>query len=378
MAFTHKNIIVYQYKHMPRPSLPPSLKNLSTYSVVLTQTTEEDLWKHFVNSLPDYEGKMDAYYSRICDVVDNIHHNNPYENSKWRRGYVEKKYQTFTDWFGTNEDDMRQYLDLRAFKHEFKRCVDVFEWDKDEEKRKVLNQMLYDYTRPIDRINDMESSMKETDNFKYIQSKTKWQNEDKAWIEESKKKQDHLTHRPREYYIELFAKDPLAVKYYKNTIPNNEETCEYCITQKRIKQEVEEKERREEEEKKQRELEEQEEKSRREQERIEELRNRPVITYTCEDCNYTSKNKYTYNDHLESKEHRHIVKQKQTFCVVCNTQCRSPFEYANHIKSAKHLKNENGENKAEYTCEPCGYTTKLKQHYDIHCVSKKHQKTVEV
>ena len=50
---------------MPRPSLPSALKKLWTFQVVLTQTTEEDLWQHFTDKFREYSKQWDYLMNKI-------------------------------------------------------------------------------------------------------------------------------------------------------------------------------------------------------------------------------------------------------------------------------------------------------------------------
>jgi hypothetical protein len=350
---------------------------LTTYDVALTTTTEDELWSHFIsNGLIDFERKIYKYVNRLEDVVIMLYQTNPYDNVKWRQRKPIKKYQSFDDWFGNNIEERIEFFNLQSFPIELKRVASTFKWDEDEDKKYQLQNALYEYNKPIQQLKDLEDEMKGWDRVKYEKSYNKWLETDKEWIEKNKKIEEHKGHKPKEYYIKLFAEDEIAKCRYENTIPDNEETCEFCIRDKKDQLEREERERIEKEEQQREEEQYQLEKKRKEEERLNEIKNRPVITYTCDDCGYTCHNKHNHLAHFEDKTHINVVKLKQLYCGVCSTQCRTNAEYIIHINSAKHKKVETGEIKEQYECEPCHYKTKLKQNFDLHCNTKKHQKNV--
>ena len=361
---------------MPRVSLPTCLKTLTTYPVVLSSTTEDHLWEHFTNSIEAFEININKYVARINDLVEWIFENNPYQNSKWRNHIPSKKYQTFIDWFGEDEIEMREYTNLRWFSLDFKKCMKVLEWDKDENKKQELNYLIETYDNPFIRIKGMEEEIQHLDIMHYIKTRNIWKEADKVWIAENDKKIAHRSHKSKEYYIKLFAEDEFARNWYKNVIPNNDDTCEYCIKENKEREEYALLEKNKEEERLRDEEEDKERKKRQEEERIKDIQNRPVVIYTCELCDYTSRNKFSFEEHKSTKEHQHNIMMKETYCPACEIQCRTRYEYRNHILSNKHQnKIDSGDTKI-FTCEPCGFSTGIKHKFDIHCSTTKHLNTI--
>ena len=68
---------------MPRPSLPSTLKKLWTFQVVLTQTTEEDLWQHFTDKFREYSKQWDCLMNKIEALGDEMNLNNPFSHQSF-------------------------------------------------------------------------------------------------------------------------------------------------------------------------------------------------------------------------------------------------------------------------------------------------------
>lgn len=354
---------------MPRKSLPPMVKELMTYNVCLTSTTEEQLWEHFCKSVDLFEEQMRRITDQLDSICSDIYEYNPYTKYDWRRGKPSRKYWDISEIHIMADDELEQYRRNIGFRFDLKRCNSAFEWEKDETKGSEVCRMEFIFQAPFDRIESLKEQIKIYDRHQYTKAENEWKERDKEWIEKKAKVSNHYSnHHPKQYYIDLFNKDPTARWFYKDTIPDEEDTCELCIEDKRIKLEWEEKERL------------QEEKIRLEREQWEkeqqERLNQPVIDYDCKECGFHCTNKYDYKNHFNDTKHLAYMRLKTTFCKECDTQCRTEAEYSKHCATAKHLKKIGEFVKKEeevYTCEPCKYTTRIKCNYVIHLKTNKHQ-----
>ena len=376
---------------MPRQSLPSHLKNLKTYGVLLTQTTEEDLLKHLQEASKRYESHWQGYYDKLNGIVQDLHDRNPYRKHNWRKGSPERRYKNGWEWndFAVDDDDkMKAYYWIFDIRHDLKRCGDEFKWgEKDDEIGQWYRDFEYQVGRLISNLHETEKELKWVDERNFASAKKEWETEDAEWIDYQKRLKEHQMHRSRQAWLELFARDKESQEWYikrngGDGIPNTDETCEFCIRKKKQDEEyearrkVEEAERLAEEERYRQEREEAE--RRKAEERQRKWAEMNAVLYTCEDCDFSTRNKWNYENHLDSKQHAHVVKQKSLFCKQCQVQCRTQMEYDHHVSTNKHKKAIGEVKEKVWRCEACDYTASLKHHYENHCKSKKHQEKVRL
>ena len=86
---------------MPRATLPQELKSLVSYDVLLTRTTEDDLWTHFTGMFPEWV--------------------------KYMEDHIENALMYYTK--EVEEDEMNLDWKMLKFLPEFEKCGRVFAWD---------------------------------------------------------------------------------------------------------------------------------------------------------------------------------------------------------------------------------------------------------
>ena len=372
---------------MPRPVLATHLKECKTISVLLTKTTEADLLKHFQTAFEKYEDHWRPYYDKLERIVQDQYDHNPYRKANWRKCSPDRKYAKgweWNDWHVDDEASMERYYWMSAIRSDLRRCDSEFKWSEKEE-HKWVGEFEYLIKKCLDSLRSNEEELARVDERNFASAKKEWQEYDAEWIDYQKRYKEHLCHRPRQWYVEEFARDKESQEWYirrngGDGIPNNEETCEFCIKAKKDRAEWEERQKREAEDRRvAEELERQEAEAYRqakEEERKRQWAEATKIQYHCEDCDYHTRNKWNYDQHMDSKQHAHVVKQKSLYCKTCEIQCRTQMEYDHHVSTNKHKKATGEKKEATYRCDACDYTASLKHHYENHCKSKRHQENV--
>ena len=378
---------------MPRHALPSHLKNLKTYDVVLTQTSEDDLYDHFVSKSQNYEPLVQSFRTDLSAALEDIRDVNPYLNHNWRKGAPDRVYPTGCEWMNVDIESER-YLDkfwfLSRLQQDFLICNKEFKWSSNVNKEEFCNEFEFMMYRCIEQIKSDQQELVMYDTIHFNEAKKKWMEKDTEWIENDKKRKDHRYHKPKQFYIDLFKQDPDAIQFYKGIIPDNEETCEFCMHEKTLREERE-REEREREEREREELEEREENEEREElerkknkETKNEIKNEIKVIEQkqrtimhCEDCNYTTDSLSFFNLHCSGKEHNLTIKQKRLYCKVCDIQCRTNIEYSHHITTRKHkIKSGEIQDNPNY-CKVCDYTATTTSNLSTHFKSKKHRANIE-
>lgn len=59
--------------------------------------------------------------------------------------------------------------------------------------------------------------------------------------------------------------------------------------------------------------------------------------FNCKNCNYSTKSKYCWGRHINSKKHINFQEKK---CNICNYEGKTYFLYKQHLKTKKHKKNK--------------------------------------
>lgn len=362
---------------MPRPTLASNLKNLRTYEVLVTQTTEDDLWSHFCKEFETFDSRIYKYYSRLSDAVDYYVRKNPYAKFNWKNGPPQRKFKDFMDWFGDNEAEITEYFRLGYLINDLRLCDKEFGWSSDDELCPQYYDMFNEAEKYQHMIHDGIKDLENLEGARYNSAKKQWEEANKEWLEEKNLKYTHdQFHKLKEYYVELMKRDAGARAWYEERgIPNNEETCKHCIAQIKAKEEYELKQKLKEEEEERQKLE----KEKAEEVQIIETIVRPTITYTCDDCKYSTTSKSAFTYHESGKEHKKVIKTKSLTCEACKIVSRTDIEHQHHLTTMKHKKMI-GEviqkEVKEYRCEICNYTAHLKQHLENHMGSKKHMNNV--
>jgi hypothetical protein len=360
---------------MPRASLPSKLKNFRSFEVLITQTTEDEIMAFFMEAMRDFEDKSKYYTDRIHAFLEENMKHNPYLDQDFDF-HVDNI--SMYDW--VDEKFLGFNSKLNIIRRDLELCVDHL-WNEEEDEDKCRDCM--DWINDIDRftgiIKSNQDEFKLIDKVNYKNAYSTWRTKHAKRLESRSLANDHKFH-----HIVICYKDPHieGVHYYlKDGVKqyfNN--TCKICLQQKewyysQVEYEsmshqeylIQKKKYEEEQEAKRKEEE------AKEAERIAEL---PVLT--CECCGYSTKNQINFDTHLESKEHLHKEKVKKMYCATCGFQARTDIEYQFHINTNKHKKltGQLEETKQEYHCEACNYTCVLKQHWNQHCASKKHNELV--
>lgn len=349
---------------MPRPCLSTHLKNCKTFEVLLTKTTEEELLAHFASAYAVYEDRWRPYHERVDECVKQNYEDNPYRQLNWRKGTPKRKYTKGWEWQVLTPDNVENYAWLTSIRGDLLRCSQEFTWNTTQPWTVEFEARMQRCTDTL-TYNEKELMVIDERNFEVAQQE--WQTTDAEWIACEARAKAHRGHHPRAYYLELFAKDKSAEEWYmrRGGMPTDDETCELCIRQAQTKPitiEVYEEEQN--------------------HEQVVEVptlppQPSPTRTHVCDTCEYTTTNGWRFKLHMDSKEHAFIVKQKSLYCSHCSIQSRTQIEHAHHLTTNKHKKAA-GELVVPtvWRCEPCGYSASLKQQFETHCKSKKHQAAI--
>ena len=343
---------------MPRKSLPSKLKNLSTVDVLVTKTSEEDLWTTFLSGVEEVTQTMEKWYGVANEVMDSYMYGNPFDNEnyhhRWRN---ENKHNR--GWLGLDYDFGRPHKEGKW-------------WDS------LRHEEQEDYVNSISRQMDFEQmgytlkwqGRPEYDAFVEIRKRTKLPSSFDADLKfyENKRFQEAF---------EAWKKTDAEWVGHHTSLQKCIADCSFCAIQKKEREEREARyaELMKKEEQEQMEREERE-RSREKQDREEWERRKRIspVRYTCEVCEFSTIHDEFYKQHCKTAEHLRKEKHNSWFCVPCNHQCRSQVEHLNHLTTKKH-KIAIGETEKDpdvFVCETCSFSTPTKQVYKVHCQSKKH------
>ena len=369
---------------MPRPSLPPALKVLKTFAVVLTKTTQEEIWEHFVDAFSWYRKRAHYLIEKIEAIGEEIDAKNPFEKCSWRptgslSSFPSRKYDSENSYEIFDEAEAERYNYLFKIRSDLDRCGRILGWADDEEYK----QQFAEFTAIADdvcfNLEHKIHCLAVTENDAYLLAKHRWANSHKNELEDAELAERHKSHKTKKEWIELFHSDPVAARWCNSVPPNDEDTCKYCIADKERRQIDDriaisryQREQKEAEEDAQRRKEEEYQLLQIENER--KLMESEAVKHTCKTCDYTTSSSSKFDVHLASKEHTARLRSKALYCKPCETQSRSQLEHENHCNSAKHKK-KIGEivEPSEYRCDACEYTTPSKHLYKQHSDSKKHK-----
>ena len=348
---------------MPRKSLPPKIKSLQGYDVVLMHTTEEEIKAHIYATSKKFEEYFDLINAKQNRMLEKVIDENPYAGLSFRKPI---EHLEFIDWM---RNDKEKYFEMMKlifqFKHDFAVCIEVFKWEEPE-----IEFMIQKYGHLGDK--EIEFNIFEKARFK--QAKTEWEIKDAVWIQENKLKEDHKSHKSKSEWEIEFKKIKAEMgidflnRWFPDGIPNTEETCIYCINEAKCKKEAEEYG-------KKMELQQLKYDEEWQKEKAANAKNREKMI--CECCEFSTFNDEVYEMHMDSKEHKRKELLQKTYCKCCEIQCRTELDFNIHVQTKKH-KYAAGiiEKQTEFHCEKCNYTTQLKQHFDKHCSTKAHNEKV--
>ena len=366
---------------MPRPTLAPTLKNLRTTSVLLTQTTEEELWSHFTTNFKRFEETADRFMAELEDALRYVKLN-PYASCSWRREPPKREFDGELSWIrGDLDVEFKAYFYMYDFFADLRMCDRHLKWSADEEYGQRCQEMLWYCERKQEEFRSETRDLQSFDIMMYRRSEKAWHAKHPEVREEEEMREKHRFHKTQEEWKEYFENDPDELQYYKDGIPKDDETCPLCISKARCKKEANER-------KERIAREEQEEFEMMKQRREEALRlaeapssPREVRNYECTDCDFHTTSGDAHALHMVSPDHVAVKKQKALYCEACKVQCRSPMELSLHKNTKKHKKAESDDDDEEnpavvFRCDACEYSTEYKHVYNTHLKSKKHQSKV--
>lgn len=369
MWFTENKI--YSNNKMPRQVIPESLKRMKTFNVHITETTEIQLWNHIQSKIEEYE-KNSTFLNNLQDeMVSRVRDENPYYGKSFRKPLDRL---IFDDWL--DEKYTAILVSVSNFRQDVFLCNQAFNWS---EEHPEFNDLLHLIEK---KTYNFQSEFIHFEKVRFQQAKKDWEIKDAVWVAEHKLKRDHESHRSKSYWVEEFktmSADQIE-RWFPKGIPDNEETCKYCIQAKSDVKERAELEIKFETEVKENELHQKEQKRlQQEQNRMKHIEKREAelanrVLQKCEVCNFETYNAELFDFHMDSKEHIRLCAFKKSYCNDCKLQCRTMIEYGYHITTTKHKVNC-GEIKkvTEFKCEACNYSTHLKQSYEKHLESKAHK-----
>jgi hypothetical protein len=377
---------------MPRPTLPESFASLHTYDVKTTKTTEDDLWEHFCKMKKKVAEVGTRYLDIILDASTyfQLGERNPYYRHNWRNGSPSRDRKGILSdhvlgkEFSNGEDCKFQtnHIMIVSTVKDFVYCSEVFNWyeTRNAEECHEMYELFSSYSY---KFKQAEENYDENEDMCYYQARKRWETKDKEWIIERDLKKSHEGHRLRHEWEEAFHGDAGMREFYYNVIPDTETSCKYCIDRKKIVDASREIRRMQEQQQEENTFRHQREEAASSSEEEKEVKdekeefNPDLPTMTCETCNYSTQNKYSYKLHMDSKIHKRKEKFMALYCKDCNYHARCEAEMIAHTNSKKH-KIQIGEivSKEEqvFFCEACEYHAANQTVYDIHCKSQKHKR----
>ena len=339
---------------MPRLSLPSTLKQLQSYEVLVTQTTEEELKSYFNTYFSVFQSESRKYTNRIDAVLSTFIDGNPYANHNWKKGKPSRYYNEPFAWFGTDDIEMVEYSKFCRFCHDVKILIKEYDWEE-------LNEMEFECEKFITQIAIDQKNLLNFELVRFNQAKTKFEEENKEWVQEQKDISNHkLTHFGRN----------LVYKERNGSSIEEDLKCQYCKIeydkefemlqnhldrQKRMCGDITTK-------------------YKSESESESECEFNPI----CEDCGFKSTDKNEYNEHISNPKHIKMIELQALFCDACSIQCQTIAKFKEHIETSKHKKNTKVIEVKSYECEKCQYKTTLKHHYNQHINTQKHKNIVVI
>ena len=351
---------------MPRLSLPPALKKLWTFQVILTQTTEEEIWQHFTDMFKDYYDRRDCLIDKIEELDDEMMKNNPFSHrsfSKTQRTPPSMKYnnlngvavEVFLD--PNDEMEWNRYMFIGKLNSDLKRCGRELKWDENVKYAAQFMEWTALSEQTVWELKTALAGLAITEESCYLVAKRQWE----------------IAHAD-----EILQQKNAEIAKAKHSVhvDNNDPECSLCILAEKLRtfqeQQALERARQEQEDAAEMLF------MRQEEERIErelEEERKLMAPLTCKLCDYTTTTPSKYDSHLASREHTNRNKLRTTYCEACQVQCKNVVDYDIHTATQKHKKKVGDiVEPSEYRCDRCAYTTPSKYLYKAHCNTKTHQK----
>ena len=340
---------------MPRSTLPSALKKLETIDILLTQTTEEDVWGSLKMRYDIFMSRKEHFAKKISTYVGIFLDSNVYASVDLNKP-IERSYRD--NIFAFTEQEQTEYQQMFSLKHDFELCKRVLDWN---ETKPEFEEMLWELQKFQLYASTSMSDVEALEDSAYRTICTKKKTIAMEKLNAEKVTNPHKFHTSINDWNILFKENSDAWTWHggsEQTKYNESLQCLKCqeIEAKRvqfdkivediqeIKQDI--------------------------KDALQEHKEATaIVEYTCEDCDFKTHVKYLHTGHMHSTEHKRIQKLKEWFCEKCNSQSRTQVEWDNHIQTNKHL---NKNDSTDHVCEKCNYSTKLKHLFTQHCATKKH------
>ena len=319
---------------MPDSILPSELKNIKTFGVLVTKTTEEDVEMALAKAYIEYLRLKEDFLANASSEYGKYLDGNPYNDHDFKTPLEE----LIIPWL---KNKSQYFVKIVHLRNDFSLCAKHLkkEYPQIEDLENFINQMLT-YNKDYELLDKMYRR----------DAYLNWRDKKAQLKKDDMKKNPHKYHMSIQDWDDLIARDPDANKMldgpekYKEVM-----ACPLCI-------EVEVK-------------------------RIEKMTERDNIPARieenvedykeCDICEFIGKS-YAFERHFEHTQHLTAVHLRNLYCEKCETQCRTEKELQTHNKSSKHIKLNSEKVTITYSCEKCNYSTLFKQVYENHCKTKKH------
>jgi hypothetical protein len=365
---------------MPRARLPVSLAHLRSYEVALTRTTEEELWEHFTTMFETFDEKTEKWDTAAYTMMMMFMKENPYKNKSFRNIQSSRsRMNNELQWLSDDEETIKEYFKYVLLDRDLMRCDAVFKWSESEDKKELFHDFVHRCEVFRNSINSSNDDIRVLEAKRWNTAYEEWKERDKEWIAAQHLYEQHKTHKSKDYWLNLAARDPSVLAFHDGKLPDNEDTCSLCKHEALVEAMRKQDEEREYElvrkEKEEWAAHEAEERAEAEEQRKAAVAEEASKEYSCDDCSFITKRAAEYRDHIASKGHETVVKLKALYCVCCKTQCVSQSSFEVHNRSSKHARNASGsddEEKQLHRCECCNYETPFKHVLQNHLKTKRH------
>jgi hypothetical protein len=366
-----------------------------------------------------YETKYRTILKELDDESNHI-----YARYNWKQGEPSRFWKKEADqWYlvdsrdDEKEHNQNEYFFFSQICNDFKLCNKYMtEWQDKEE----WNDMTFNVSKNWDIIRNIPDTIKIYEQTDFVKFKSKWERENKEWIEENKREKEHIKSHPTIQFPSIENRDKVPDPYPEQPLRDD---CIYCKqhwekmkprynavielwTKNKqewddylTKQALED------------------EKKRLKRERavkqfiasfdLKEDLHCHVCEYEAKDslelyehnqsashkkncryckvCSHQYRTDDEYDNHLETLKHKNkeegieeVEKSKEDvrkarYCEICQLQCRTDSDYNHHLETNKHKKNAGLIEKVKiYKCNHCEYQTTIKCNFEKHIVSKNH------
>jgi hypothetical protein len=321
---------------MPNSNLPIEVKDITSFKVLVTQHTEEDVDMMIAQKYIDCLNLKDEFLNIASAELGKIIDTNPYKDHDFKTPLEDSK----IPWLVNKSE---QYMRIVHLRNDFTRCSKIFKKDYPQ----------------IEELDDFVNKMVTYAQDYQFYEKNHRRNAYLSWRDKKAKlKKDDKLKNPHKYHMSIqdwdlkIISDPDCAKM----LDGPEKYAEVMACPLCIEVEVKRIEKMTERDNIPKHIQEQE-----EQEENEE----------CEDCGFIGKS-YAFERHLNHTTHLTAVHLRNLYCEKCELQCRTEKELQIHCKTARHVNASKVMKDVTYSCEKCNYSTPHKHVYQIHCKSKKH------